>query len=86
MSEGPAPELPEDDWHSHVYVHFSWLECAVCNLEPELEWAWDGVSSGEQGVVEFSIRAVNHLKDARWQILDGGIYCPTCAASLFPNI
>jgi hypothetical protein len=78
-------ELPDDEWHSHVYVHCSWLACESCKAEPDLNWAWNGVASGEPGVATFTIRAVDFLKDDGWQIDDGSLWCPACASIRFPK-
>jgi hypothetical protein len=78
MSEGR--KLPDDEWHTHVYVHFSWLECAGCGVEtPKLDWAWEGTASGEPGVAEFTIRAVRFLKNVGWRCENGALWCPACA-------
>ena len=72
-------DLPGDDWHAHVYVHFGWLCCGKCKLEPELQWAWAGLGCGEACVAIFAKRAVEHLKSAGWIMRDDELCCPTCA-------
>lgn len=76
-------QLPEDYWHTFAYVHFGWLCCAQCEVEPELQWVWDGVTSeGEAGIEQFTIRAVEHLKNAGWMMHEQQPCCPSCAAKL----
>jgi hypothetical protein len=74
-------QLPEDWWHTYVYVNFSWLYCEKCKVEPKLDWVWDKVTAnGEEGAAQFTVRAVKHLKDSGWTIGEYGLHCPTCAA------
>jgi len=76
-----APELPNDYWYTFVYVHFGWLCCGQCQTEPDLEWAWEGITAeGEDGVKLFTIRAVEHLKIAGWIMHEDQPCCPACAA------
>ena len=77
-----SQEMPSDDWHSHVYVHFSWLNCEICDVEPDLEWAWEGLGLGEKAVQIFTVRAVERLKAEGWLIYKNGLdglCCPKCA-------
>jgi hypothetical protein len=79
----PTHELPEDDWHTFVYVHFSWLACGQCQLKPDLEWAWEGIEAkGEEAVRLFTIRTVEQLKKAGWVMYNDEPCCPACAARL----
>lgn len=80
--EMPNTELPDDDFHSHVYVHFGWLCCDHCKTEPDLEWAWEGLGPGEASVQVFAARAVQRLKADGWIMYNDGPLCPTCAAQL----
>jgi hypothetical protein len=75
-------DFPDDYWHTFVYVNFGWLSCGKCEREPDLGWAWNGISTtGEAGVAEFTKRAVEHLKTDGW-VMDDYLYCPECASSL----
>ncbi len=76
------PELPDDYWHTFVYVNFGWLSCGKCDVEPDLRWAWPQGVEGEQAAVVFAIRAVEHLKAAGWIMHDDQPCCPECAAKL----
>lgn len=75
-----AHELPDDEFHGHVYVNFGWLACESCKVEPDLAWAWDGLAAGEEGAITFTVRAVKFLKDAGWRFSDCLLWCPDCAA------
>ena len=88
MSIGPnsSEDLPEDDWHTYVYVFLDATCCTECGLEPDIMGAWDNVPSGEAGVVVYAIRVVKCLKDAGWQMRHKFPWCPDCAAKLFPEI
>jgi hypothetical protein len=79
-------ELPEDWWHTYVYVYFGWLSCGECEVEPDLEWIWEGVTAdGENGVAQFTLIAVDRLKDLGWTIRDDGLCCPKCSGKKSPN-
>jgi hypothetical protein len=74
-----TPTLPDDYFHTFVYVNFGWLFCGNCEAEPDLQWAWDGITvEGEPAVDQFTIRAVEHLKKSGWIIQDDGLRCPLC--------
>ena len=76
-------ELPDDYWHTFVYVHFGWLCCGQCEAQPDLEWAWDGITAaGEASVAQFTIRAVEHLTNTGWVMHKEQPCCPACAARL----
>jgi hypothetical protein len=75
--------LPDDYWHKHVYVHFGWLSCSNCGMEPDLRSAWEGIDAeGEEGVALFTARAVERLKRDGWTMRDDGLYCSTCSANV----
>jgi hypothetical protein len=75
-------ESQQDGFHSYVYVHFGWLCCDECQIEPDLEWAWKGLRPGEASVQMFATRAVERLKADGWIMHNDGPLCPTCAAKL----
>jgi hypothetical protein len=78
-----TPALPPDYWHTFVYVNFGWLCCGQCEVEPDLQWAWGGLKAeGEAAVEQFTIRAVEHLKNAGWIMHADQPCCPACAAKL----
>lgn len=74
-------ELPEDDWHTHVFVFLD-ICCDKCEFEPDLRWAWDDIQKESDAAVVFTIRAVRHLKDADWIMNGSRPICPTCAEML----
>jgi hypothetical protein len=74
------PELPEDDWHTYVFVC---LACyCECNAEADLQWACDDLPADgtPDAAILFTIRAVEYLKREGWQMIDNQPYCPICAA------
>jgi hypothetical protein len=72
--------MPDDDWHTYVYVHFSWLCCEKCGREPpSLEWAWKGVEPGELGAKRFTVRAVEQLKAEGWTMQEE-LRCHECSS------
>jgi hypothetical protein len=78
-----TPILPDDYFHTYIYVHFSWACCELCKAEPNLEWAWEGVTAkGEAGVQEFTIKAVERLKAEGWVMRGDELLCPQCAARI----
>jgi hypothetical protein len=76
----PTPELPQDEWHTFVYVFLTAVCCSKCETEPDLMWAWDGIeATGEAAAEIFALRAVEHLKAAGWVMHEGRPCCPACA-------
>jgi hypothetical protein len=74
-------KLPDDFWHTFVYVHFGYFCCGRCGIEPDLEWAWEGLTANDEaGLVQFTNRVVPHLKSEGWIVLDAQPRCPLCAA------
>src|SRR4051794_21998218 len=67
ISNWPTTKLPEDYWHTFVYVNFGWLCCQNCESQPDIEGAWEGVGPGEAGIELFAVRAVEQLKQDGWQ-------------------
>ena len=78
-------KLPEDDWHTHVFVFLDATCCTECGLDSNLRWAWENLPSDRDAADVFTNRAVKFLRDAGWQMHDGFPWCPECAAKRFPN-
>jgi hypothetical protein len=75
------PELPDDAFHTHLYLFLDGTECGKCGCRPNLLWAWEGVAPGERGAMQYAIRAVEYLKREGWQMSDAlHPFCPKCAA------
>jgi hypothetical protein len=82
MSE--IPKLPNDGWHSYVYSHSGWLECAGCGAELLSSLALGKqLVDGELVAAEFTIRAVRLLKDLGWRCEADELWCQDCAALEF---
>jgi hypothetical protein len=66
-----TPILPDDYFHTYIYVHFSWACCELCIT-----------AKGEAGVQEFTIKAVERLKAEGWVMRGDELLCPQCAARI----
>jgi len=75
--------LADDGWPLQVYLDQT-VRCDDCGLEPDLNWAWDGLPHGDGGLRMFALRVVDRLEREGWRF-DGAPYCPECAANLPPR-
>ena len=80
IQDGDPNILPDDYWHSFIYVHLDWLSCGTCKNEPDIEWAWRNIDAGKIAAQVAVIRIVERLKADGWTMYRDELCCPDCAA------
>jgi hypothetical protein len=75
-------EMPDDWWHTWVFVNFSWLACLSCDLRPDTDWAWNDLPPDEDAAIVATKRIVPRLISEGWEMHDQIMLCPDCAHRL----